>query len=78
MRNMAVNNYGIVTVKILISTNNKNIMGDTSLQAICELLTGGMWIYAVNDTLKDVIREGDLALVDQGMTSIPNTLDISH
>ncbi len=70
---MAINNYGLVRVRVLIQSDNKDIFGDNTLQALCELFPIGVWVFSVNPSLKDVIRDGDLALVDQGMVSIPNT-----
>ena len=71
---MALNNYVLATVKVLISSRNQDLIGDDSLQALCELFYAGkLDIYSVNPSLRDVLKEGDLVLVDVGLANIPNT-----
>lgn len=70
---MALNDYVIGTVKVLISNSKKDLLGDDSMQALSLLFDGTLHIYTVRTGLQDVLREGDVVLVEVGLIKVPDT-----
>lgn len=71
---MALNKYELAVVKVLISNEKHDLLGDNTLQALCEIYYAGkLDIFSVSQVLKDVLKEGDLVLVDEGLVNIPKT-----
>ena len=71
---MALNNYALARVKLLFSKDDKDILGNSVVLALCEgFYEARMRICSVSKGIVDVIKEKDLVLIDESLVNIPNT-----